>query len=104
MLRLSRLEDEIWLQEFANLKNNDVSPIDVLKKGEKLEDQRVVWRIYHDIMDPTSGYTPEQQQMMVQQLNNLTEIDFSKESGDLGTMMSEMRGRTGGIGCWSTIE
>lgn len=73
-----------------------VSPIDVLKKGEKLEDQRVVWRIYHDIMDPTSGYTPEQQQMMVQQLKNLTEIDFSKESGDLGTMMSEMRGRTGG--------
>jgi hypothetical protein len=73
-----------------------VSPIDVLKKGEKLEDQRVVWRIYHDIMDPTSGYTPEQQEMMVQQLKNLTEIDFSKESGDLGTMMSEMRGRTGG--------
>jgi hypothetical protein len=73
-----------------------VSPIDVLKKGEKLEDQRVVWRIYHDIMDPTSGYTPEQQQQMVAQLKNLTEIDFSKETDDFGDMMSEMRNRTQG--------
>ncbi len=73
-----------------------VTPLDVLQKGEKIEDQRVVWRIYHDIMDPNSGYTPEQQQMMVQQLKTLTKIDFGKQEGDLGTMMSEMRGRTEG--------
>lgn len=73
-----------------------VTPLEVLQSGEKIEDQRVVWRIYHDIMDPNGGYSPEQQQQMVAQLRTLTKIDFNKGGGDLGTMMSEMQNRTQG--------
>jgi hypothetical protein len=73
-----------------------VTPLDVLQKGEKIDDQRVVWRIYHDIMDPTSGYSPEQQEQMVATLKSLTKIDFSKQEGDFGDMMSGMRERTQG--------
>jgi hypothetical protein len=70
-----------------------VTPLEVLQGSDKIEDQRMVWRIYHDIMAPGSGYTPEQQLEMAKQLKSMTKIDFSKEEGDFATMMSEMRGR-----------
>lgn len=70
-----------------------VTPLEALQGSDKIEDQRMVWRIYHDIMSPGSGYTPKQQEDMVKQLKSMTKMDFSKEEGDFGTMMSEMRNR-----------
>jgi hypothetical protein len=70
-----------------------VTPLDVLSSGKDLDDKRLVHRIYHDILAPGSGYTPQQQQDMIKKLGELTQIDFSKEDGDFATMMQGMRSR-----------